>query len=629
MDEILKEIQLHIDNLGYSEKPSGNEIKSISNRITRSVSIVTPAELANMVGNLGQTVVLATMHGKRHKANIIQQQVLALDFDNAPTGKKTKLEGESYQSYKNIKEHEFIQQYGSFMYKTFSHSDEWEKFRVVFVLDTPLYSAEQVESAYKFLMGKFPTADKTAKDCSRLFFGGIAAEEINYNNKLPVNLFQSSEIINVPTNSDRSQGIATHIPTYKLIKQGCFEEVKERWKKYSNITLPDKVAAVTYFKTIPMADLLETPANPFRNLFEKDVKPSCSIWNPTDTHTWLYTQQNAIGKNGKKRSYNIIQVMQKLLRQPYGKYDNEVPYDMAVQFLIEHTGIKINVSKEIETIRNQVDFFKEALLSDTLIHTDPEVYQIFCKYKYSLYISAILDIIKMNLYDDGGTIRCLTHMSIENFSIRLQCSKHKVSKLLNLMAFTNILLKLNEEQIPEKLLTNIKRTQTHNYQNGTWKERKTARKYRSNVYELTNGMEDVLLIKGKCAELISKGFTQKGFSKEWVERSFGKAEADRVFPQDKDRAISEVSNAITEDIHKVALEHIQAKGYVIVNELKAEIQHLWGSKGFVEYKYQQAIGEMLESYDIKKVRLTRDLKNQLGITDLSPKANPTILMKNI
>ena len=85
MDEILKEIQLHIDNLGYSEKPSGNEIKSISNRITRSVSIVTPAELANMVGNLGQTVVLATMHGKRHKANIIQQQVLALDFDNDTT----------------------------------------------------------------------------------------------------------------------------------------------------------------------------------------------------------------------------------------------------------------------------------------------------------------------------------------------------------------------------------------------------------------------------------------------------------------------------------------------------------------------------------------------------------------
>ena len=77
------------------------------------------------------------------------------------------------------------------------------------------------------------------------------------------------------------------------------------------------------------------------------------------------------------------------------------------------------------------------------------------------------------------------------------------------------------------------------------------------------------------------------------------------------------------------MEHIQAKGYVIVNELKAEIQQLWGSKGFVEYKYHQAIGEMLEAYDIKKVRLTRELKNQLGITDLSSKVNPTILMKNI
>ena len=636
MNKIVKEIQVHIDSQAFAEKPSDDEMSAmmsaISNRITQSISTVSPLELANLVGNLGQSVVLATMQGRRLKENMIQQQVLALDFDNS-TDKKAKLEGASYQTYNSIKENEFIQKHAAFTYKTLSYTEGWERFRVFFILKEPLHSAKEVRNAYEYLLEKFPHADKKIKDCSRLFMGGRAAEEINYDNILPINLFQSSESTNKPAltsiNQDYLQSMGTHLPTYKLIKQGLFKEVSERWKKYGDMNFPDTAAAIRYFRTLPMADLLQTPPNPFRNLFERDFRPSCSIWNPTDTTTWLYTQQNATGKNGNNRSYDIIRVIQKLLRQPYKKYHKDVPYDMAVQFLIEQTGIKIDVSEEIEIIRNQADLFKEVLLSDTLMYTDPDLYQIFSKYKYSVYIVAIIDIFKMNLNYDGEKIRCLTHMSVENLAIRLQCSKHKVSKLLNLMAFTGILAKLDEDQIPEELLEKIKKSQTHEYRDDNWLERKVPRKYHSNIYELTNGMEDVLLIKQKCAELISKGFTQKGFSKEWVERSFGKAEADRVFPQDKNRAISEVSNAITEDIHKVALEHIQTKGYVIVNELKAEIQQLWGSKGFVEYKYHQAIGEMLESYDIKKVRLTRDLKNQLGITDLSPKANPTILMKNI
>ena len=635
-NKIVKEIQVHIDCQAFTEKPNDDEMsvimQAIHNRITKSVSNVSPLELANLVGNLGQSVVLATMQGSRANGNMIQQQALALDFDNS-TNKKAKLEGASYQTYDSIKENEFTQKYAAFMYKTLSHTEDWERFRVIFILETPLYSAEEVRNAYKYLLEKFPHADQKIKDCSRLFMGGRASEEINYNNELPINLFQSSGITNkhdsTLNNQDYLQSVGTHLPTYKLIKQGRFKEVSERWKKYGDMNFPDTAAAIKYFRTLPMAELLQTPPNPFRNLFERDFKPSCSIWNPKDTNTWLYTQQNATGKNGNNRSYDIIRVMQKLLRQPYKKYHKDLPYDMAVQFLIEHTGIKIDVSEEIEIIRNQADLFNEVLLSDTLMHTDPDLYQIFSKYKYSVYIVAIIDIFKMNLNYDGENIRCLTYMSLENLAIRLQCSKHKVSKLLNLMAFTGIIAKLDEDKIPEELLVKIKKSQTHEYRDDNWLERKVPRKYHNNIYELTNGMEDVLLIKGKCAELISKGFTQKAFSKEWVERSFGKAEADRVFPQDKNRAISEVSKAITEDIHKVALEHIQAKGYVIVNELKAEIQHLWGSKGFVEYKYQQAIGEMLESYDIKKVRLTRELKNQLGITDLSSKVNPTILMKNI
>ena len=174
-NKIVKEIQVHIDCQAFTEKPNDDEMsvimQAIHNRITKSVSNVSPLELANLVGNLGQSVVLATMQGSRANGNMIQQQALALDFDNS-TNKKAKLEGASYQTYDSIKENEFTQKYAAFMYKTLSHTDDWERFRVIFILETPLYSAEEVRNAYKYLLEKFPHADQKIKDCSRLFMGG-------------------------------------------------------------------------------------------------------------------------------------------------------------------------------------------------------------------------------------------------------------------------------------------------------------------------------------------------------------------------------------------------------------------------------------------------------------------------
>lgn len=590
-----------------------------------------------MVGDEGHTMLLAIMsNGKRAKANMQEQQVLALDFDNAQvTSPKQKAEGGHYQSLNDTLANEFIQKYAAFAYKTFSYTEEWEKFRVVFILDKPLYTNDAVNQSYRYLMEEFPNADPNTKDSSRLFYGGQGLVEINYNNVLPVDIFQlnattvkNSKSVSPPQQSASKKRFVTRyeVPTYKLIKQGAFEEVAIRWEKYGNKTVADKISAITYFKTLPMDELLGIADNPFRDIFESDCDPSCSIWNPDDTDTWLYTKYNSKGKNGKQTSYNIIQVIQKLLSSAGA---NDAPYDLAIQFLIERTGITIEVSAEIEELRMQADQFKEFLLSDTLKYTNPEFYQLFCRYKYAPYVNAIIDIIKMNLYDDNGTIRCLTHLSVENFANRLNCSKQKVSKLLNIMAFTTIIVKLDEGQIPDPLLKVINRTQQQYYHKYGWHDRDKPRQYRSNVYELDNMMGNLPTIEAKCIELIEKRFTQKGFSKEWVERVFGEEEANRVFPQDKDRAISKVSNEFTTDLHRLTFEQIQAQGYVIVNDLKAEMQKMWKSKGFVEYKYQQSFEEMLEIYGLTKIRLTRDLKERFGITTLSPQASPTILIKDI
>ncbi|MDK7347652.1 hypothetical protein QP515_11170, partial [Bifidobacterium dentium] len=48
----------------------------------------------------------------------------------------------------------------------------------------PLTTPKQSEMLYRWLMDKFPNADKANKDASRIFFGGRESIEIDFNNQL-------------------------------------------------------------------------------------------------------------------------------------------------------------------------------------------------------------------------------------------------------------------------------------------------------------------------------------------------------------------------------------------------------------------------------------------------------------
>lgn len=182
---------LLIDNQKFDTKPTVSDTKKINATIIQHPASVTPQELARLVGDEGRTMVLATMDGKRAKDNMVQQQVVAIDFDNTrmvktKSGKSMKAQttGKDYTSVAEIYQDPWIQANAAFMYTTFSHTETWHRFRVVFFLDKPLSNPKQVEMLYTWLMDKYPTADKSAKDASRLFFGGTESLEINFNNVL-------------------------------------------------------------------------------------------------------------------------------------------------------------------------------------------------------------------------------------------------------------------------------------------------------------------------------------------------------------------------------------------------------------------------------------------------------------
>lgn len=615
-------VRLHVDMKGYKRKPHGREIGGISKRIVDSLVTVTPEKLADMLGN-GQTAVLAELKGERKKDNIVQQQVLMLDFDNTETvvrnGKRTVVdkEGMLQRRFEDILDDEFIQKHASFIYKTLNHSEKVHKFRVVFILDEPLTNSQAVQEAYSYLFSKFDDADTSCQDPSRLFFGGKEVVEVDFNNtlkvsQLPLGDVQKPEVTNTKPSLERAreakpviQGDGTE--TWKLIKAGETEEVKKRLSVYS-AKLHSKVQAVNYLVSLDMRDVLGIYHNPAFDIFHYENSPSASIFQMENSDIWLYKCHSA----SHQFTGDLILVVAELL--PNGTYMS------ALRYLIDVCNIEIVMTDKVKELRDQCDLWNNILLSESLKSSYPAIHSRFGRYKAE--IKTILDLFKENVYEDeAGELRCLTWMSVRRLSEKIYgtpTKKDKISRILNLLCYTNWIEKLDESQIPEDLLKKIKETQKAN-----------NREKRSNVFELLKKGEDFFKkLNMQCEEMKENGFTVKGFSKEYVQRTDGTEKADKVFVQDKDRKISSVSDAITKDIVSITMKMIEKNGFAPEKDVLAQVIKKWKSKGFSDYKFKQMRAEMMQDYGLERKRLTKDLREKFK-AELPPKSMPVVFIKAV
>lgn len=195
--------KLYIDPRKYKTKPEGKENGHIYNRISDHMQEMTPEEIANELAQ-GKTALFALLapDTKPNNEHVISQSVVAIDFDNEKTlvdangeFKKVRTEGDDYTTIEEALEHPFIKKHASFLYKTFSHTDEWNRFRAVFFLEEPLENYKQTHALYIRLMKQFNgidengnvkegTLDISTTDSARRFYGGTQALEVDYSNTL-------------------------------------------------------------------------------------------------------------------------------------------------------------------------------------------------------------------------------------------------------------------------------------------------------------------------------------------------------------------------------------------------------------------------------------------------------------
>lgn len=207
-------------------------------------------------------------------------------------------------------------------------------------------------------------------------------------------------------------------------------------------------------------------------------------------------------------------------------------------------------------------------------------------------------------------------------------SYQTVSKRNNVLVFIGMLLKLSDDMVLPEQLQKVKDyalTQGfNNYEN--------FYALPSYNYETLNNVEE------KSLTFKESGITMRGFTREMLAKGFGKDEVHKVYPHQENKKINSLNEHVGEIIKNEIMRNIQEKGYCLektiytngyfIKKIKNKFPHSKGqiNKKYVETVFKIYLPELINSYDLKRSRLNKDLKEQFKIENI--KGSPNILYLN-
>lgn len=178
-----------IDPVEYEEKPSGKEIGIIKNRISTLKPEVYSLESFKQLSTTGHTIIPSGIKSQKDWCNNENTvQAFLVDIDNTKKiGKEIinfTIEDKQHVTIEDILNYcNKINLLPTFIYYTFSHTEQQHKFRLVFITE-PVNKKEEVIGINNFLIETFKNynVDSSTKDLARIFFGGkaLAYESENY-----------------------------------------------------------------------------------------------------------------------------------------------------------------------------------------------------------------------------------------------------------------------------------------------------------------------------------------------------------------------------------------------------------------------------------------------------------------
>lgn len=584
-----------LDQKCYTTKPQ--DITALSKRILQNPVELEVSELAQELikGRTFTPAFFKDRFGEIHrtKESWYSQEIIALDFDSGMTLQEA------------LKEFAAT---ASFIYTTFSHKESCHKFRVVFVLDRILYDFDICKKLIESLVSQYPMADQKCTDPNRLFYGGKVLYEINYNNRLLVEktihnskknensiITKARNYIPKETGSkvagnEASSECDFRTANLRLIKERNIEELQKKiqvnpCKVHSNYEVFD------YLKKMDLREYLGVcRTGNFKDIFHEETAPSSSVFesgkgNGHQLYKCFSTSASFCG--------TIIEITERLLMCSRLE---------AKKFLMQVYQVEIQESEQQRELKEEIDCYKELLQSDDLEEMYPNFYRVFNRHGfiYDLYI--LLDLVK-EYVPSGTDKRLLFYQSIESISKKFNKSTSATHVRMNFFAFFEFISKLKDEEIPKEI-----------YEKQMAAKRRKKHRYRNSNYVIHIHPSNFLAeLDRKCQTWIEKGCTSKTMNYEGLMRNFGGKEADRVFPQDVGKVIPELNEEVAFRIQNETLRLIEEKGWVTEQEILENVTlYFKGQNLFKHKQLKVCLGEMLEAYDLERIRLNKLLKTEIG-----------------
>ncbi|MFK3833107.1 hypothetical protein [Staphylococcus saprophyticus] len=386
------------------------------------------------------------------------------------------------------------------------------------------------------------------------------------------------------------------LETWKLLQAQdvkADEEVKERWEDKGRISVENTRVAIEYLKTLDMAEILEinSPAS-FDDLFEEGKK--ASIFKKENSSVYLYKTK------GSKSAMDLVEV----IRQLRGLNVSSAISYISEMFEVEY-GTK---SQRIKDINKSIDDFQYHVLTVELKDVKPETHKLLKdgRTEYGRNISEILTIFKNHIIEVDGEPRMISQLSSRELSIRMygnEKSYKKVQRVLNMMVLLGLIDKLKNDEVPNEILQGLL-----NFQN------KNQFTKRTDVFEVKQLEFDFFnKIEGKAGVINSKGITSSTLTRDGIIHSLGLDEGNKVFVQDTNKMVSNITKEVEHEAISFIHEKIEANGYV---EEQDVIEHLAGiiGKTKAKTKIKEVKTQLTEGYGLERVRLNKALKKSFDVT---------------
>ena len=551
-------IPINVDKERLLEKPViDDEKKKIRKRCLDNYREVTRDEFVEIL-NSSQSFIPSKTKNKGNKSEeFLETRVIILDVDNTVKDENDNVvdlskDDSRYLSIEKALSIDLVHNSAFAIQKSIRYSENLEKFKIVFLLKEAITDYNEMQAVYRYLQEQMPWCDNSVDSSTRMFFGGYKSDAvmiINGDNMLDITEllidFTMTCSKNCQSDSEREYELVNETDFVKLIKNDDKEEMKQ-WFKDCLFDSSDMSFNEIYERllTIDMNKLLKSNKN-LRCLFHDDHNPSADIFTGENGHSIFYCHSGNCNV-----SVDFIGVMKLILKK-----DSRVE---TFNWLLEKLDLYPTHFQKLKE--------ESKVLFDTLESMKDKLFRTIRNYLEEM--RRVYDVLlsDVNFFDDSKeSVTCI--LSGEQLAKKMSSyygktyDIDKCNKLLSLMTFIGLIKKLDDEDVPLKMLEYLNRL----------KEEKALGNFnhkRSNVYRLDvfNATSVIQKLNEDILPLLDKfHFTYQYFSYAWVKICFNEKEAKRVFPQNFRSELSKEKQLILDEAHEV-LQGLSWQGTYIMTE---------------------------------------------------------------